>query len=109
MIKIKKNVISLTRGDTLRTIVEINLEDGSPYIPDLGDVITFGLKYTINDTECIFEKNIPIDTMELHIAPEDTKELPYGSYVYDVQIQFAGGDIYTFIPYTKFNITGEVV
>lgn len=109
MVSIKKNIISLTRGDTLRTKVIIKLSDGTVYEPVNGDIITFGLKTTINDTECIIEKNIPIDTMELHLAPEDTKELPYGAYVYDIQIQFNDGDIYTFIPYTKFNITGEVV
>ena len=41
--------------------------------------------------------------------PEDTKNFEFGSYVYDIQIELANGDIYTFIPLSNFNITGEVV
>lgn len=108
-VKISNNVISITRGDTLRTKVTIKKEDGSIYTPVDGDVVTFGLKKTINDENCIVEKIIPNNTMELHLAPEDTKSLEYGEYVYDVQLKFASGDIYTFITYTKFKITGEVV
>lgn len=110
MVIIKDNEISLTRGDTLKVNVSITQGNGvEQYIPLASDVITFGLKKSINDAECLIEKNIPYDTMLLSIEPEDTKSLEFGNYVYDIQIQFANGDVYTFIAEKKFAITGEVV
>jgi hypothetical protein len=46
--------------------------------------------------------------MLLVIYPEDTKELEFGSYVYDIQLTKANGDIDTFITASKFKITAEV-
>lgn len=106
---INDNIISLTRGDSLRSIVTIKNSDGTPYIPSSGDVITFGMKKHFEDTECLIKKNIPITTMELYIEPGDTKDLDFGDYYYDIQIQFSNGDVYTFITFTKFRILREVV
>lgn len=108
-VKISNNVISITRGDSLRTTITIFTDDGNEYTPEDGDVVTFGLKKTINDEECLIEKVIPHDTMELYLSADETKALEYGEYLYDVQIKFAIGDVYTFITYTKFKVTGEVV
>lgn len=110
MVIIRNHEILMTRGDTLKVNVSIKQGNGvGDYIPLSTDVITFGVKKSVNDTEFIIRKNIPYDTMLLYIAPEDTKNLEYGSYVYDMQIEFANGDVYTFIPESKFVITGEVV
>lgn len=108
-VKIKDNVITLTRGDSLIVGVRIKFKNCKHYTPVEGDVVTFGLKKNIKDEECLFTKDIPIDTMILHLDPEDTAGLEYGDYVYDIQIKFANGDVNTFITYTKFKITGEVV
>ena len=45
----------------------------------------------------LINKVIPNDTLELHLEPEDTKKYNFGDYVYDIQITFANGDVYTFI------------
>ena len=44
----------------------------------------------------------------IHIRPEDTKELSFGKYLYDIQLTTADGDIYTVIPPTTFEILKEV-
>lgn len=105
---IKKNKITLTRGDTLKTTIAIKDKDGTPYIPSEGDTILFAVKKSIEDIEPIFSVDIPWDTLLLHIKPEHTKGMDYGTYVYDCSITMANGDIHTFITYTDFILTGEV-
>ena len=45
---------------------------------------------------------------EIKISPDDTKNLDYGQYFYDVQVTMANGDVATVIPPTAFNILEEV-
>lgn len=106
--KVKKNTIFLTRGDTFKAHLTINYPDGTEYTPVEGDSIRFALKEDVEDEECLIWRDIPIDTMLLVIYPEDTKELEFGSYVYDIQLTKANGDVDTFITASKFKITAEV-
>lgn len=97
-VTIKKNIITMTRGDTLRSIVSITDDDGNPYTPAEEDVIRFAMKRSFSDEEPLLVKVIPNDTMELHLLPEDTKNLDQPSeYVYDIQITLSNGDVNTFI------------
>ena len=113
--KIKKNTITLTRGDTLRVFIEL-FRDGEPYTPIEGDSIRFALKHTEKtaggkeyvDTDPLILKNVPIDTMLLELEPSDTKPLDFGTYVYDLEITFADGSVDTFITEATFELTGEV-
>lgn len=52
--------------------------------------------------------DIPIDTMKLAIKPEDTKNLAFGKYVYDIELTKANGEVDTFITKAVFKITEEV-
>lgn len=106
--KVRKNTIFLTRGDTFKAHLTINYPDGSVYTPKEGDSIRFALKENIEDEECLILRDIPIDTMLLVLYPEDTKELEFGTYVYDIQLTKANGDVDTFITASKFKITAEV-
>lgn len=109
------NKIKLTRGDTLRLKVDVQI-DGEPYVPVTGDSVRFALKHpALNaakteylDTTPLIKKDIPIDTMVLELKPEDTKSLGFGKYVYDVQITFADGTVDTFITKETFILTEEV-
>ena len=106
--KVKKNTIYLTRGDTFKAHLTINYPDGTVYTPKDGDSIRFALKENIEDEECLILRDIPIDTMLLILYPEDTKELEFGSYVYDIQLTKANGDVDTFITASKLKLTAEV-
>lgn len=90
--------ISLTRGDTAKIQVSIEIDD-EIYTPQDGDVVRFAMKRNFKDQEpVLIIKDIPTDTMVLHIEPSDTKPLAYKKvYVYDIQITFANGDVRTFI------------
>ncbi len=106
--KVRKNTIFLTRGDTFKARLTINYPDGSVYTPVEGDKVRFALKENVEDEECLILREIPIDTMLLVIYPEDTKELEFGSYVYDIQLTKANGDVDTFITASKLKLTAEV-
>lgn len=116
--EISGNEITLTRGDTLRLIVEI-IKDGAAYTPESGDSVRFALKHSqlvkdklgyqeFIDEEPLVVKSIPIDTMILVLRPEDTKGLGFGKYTYDIEITFADGTVDTFIANEVFRIAPEV-
>ena len=109
--KVNRDTIYLTRGDTFMANLTIHNSDGSIYIPEEGDSIRFALKENIEDEECIIWREIPTDTMLLILYPGDTKDLEYGTYVYDIQLITHVDDIEivdTFITASKFKLTEEV-
>ena len=116
MYKISGTTISLTRGDTLKVNITLTTKDKNPYIPVAADRIRFALKsakMNVNKTEFVdkeplITKDIPYNTMQLKLDPEDTKNLPFGSYKYDLQITFANNEVDTFISNADFIITPEV-
>lgn len=112
---VKKNAITLTRGDTLRVKVGIKYNE-EEYTPQTGDSVRFALKNNIKtpdgteyvDPDPLILKDIPIDTMILQLDPEDTKPLGFKTYVYDIEITFADGTVDTFITNSPFKLTEEV-
>ena len=106
----------MTRGDTLVADVVIKDADGTTVTPNVGDVIKFAVKNTTmkdgggnyKDDEPIIEKTVPLDTMQLVLAPEDTKPLKFGTYVYDMSITDTDGGVATFITTSDFVLTPEV-
>lgn len=106
--KVRNTTIYLTRGDTFKAQITITNPDGTIYTPQEGDQIRFAMKEDVNDEECLIWRNIPIDTMILELDPGDTKELDYGTYVYDIQLTKANGDVDTFITASKLKLTYEV-
>ena len=107
-IKIEGTTITMTRGDTLKVYTIPQYEDGSEYEPEANDTIRFAMKRRFEDTKTLLTKNISIDNFLLHIEPNDTKELKFGHYVYDIQLMAVNGDVYTFVENAKFKLTPEV-
>ena len=109
MYKIKDYEVWLTRGDTFDPVVGMKTMDGTIYTPVEGDVIRFGLKQNIMETECLIEKIVPNDTLVLQLDPEDTKPFQFGDYVYDIELKYASGRVDTFINNQPFHLVAEVV
>lgn len=109
MIKINSGkYIRMTRGDTLRVRIEITDENGNVYIPVEGDKVLFALKKEFDESECIICKEIPTDTLELHLSPDDTHKLEQmGVYLYEISITLNNGYVDTFISGT-LTLLGEV-
>ena len=106
---IRNDQITLTRGDTL--LVTLTITDGNDaYNPMPGDVIRFAMskKYKSKPGyELLLMKPIPTDTLILELLPEDTAELQYGTYNYDIQLTRSDGRVDTFISST-ITLTEEV-
>lgn len=106
--KIKGTTITLTRGDSFIADIQIFQQNGHPYTPSEGDSIRFAMKRNIKEDEVLILKDIPISTMQLILNPEDTKNLEFGNYIYDIQLTKSNGDIDTFITKSTLILTEEV-
>ena len=104
-----KNIV-MTRGDTFaRTL--ILKKNGQTYTPESGDVIRFAMAKTYKGKtgyELLIEKTIDNSTLLWKLDPEDTAELDYGKYVYDLQMTYADGTVETFADKKQFILTEEV-
>lgn len=107
MLKVDKNgIIHLTRGDTAHFIVEIAHNDGV-YEPERGDELTFSVKKSTRAEDFIIQKKFkPAEVLVLN--PEDTKNVGFGRYIYDVQLSKHNGEIYTIVEPTYFYIKEEI-
>ena len=104
MLTIKKNTITLTRGDTARIDLAIS-KDGEPY-DFSSDTVVFSVKTSTSTPEYVFQKQV--NDGVIYIAPSDTESLPYGTYRYDVQVTTQSGDVCTVIPPNNLIIAQEV-
>lgn len=97
-VQVVKNTIIMTRGDTLRTKINIFDKDGNAYYPSDGDKIVFAAKKEYTDAEPCILKEVPCDTCILCLEPSDTKSLEQPcKYNYDIEITKADGTVDTFI------------
>ncbi|MEE3309451.1 hypothetical protein [Sharpea azabuensis] len=108
MYTVNGTTITLTRGDTFRAIITIYDAQGNEYTPESEDVVRFALKRTVEDRTPLILKTIDNETMLLEIEPNDTKQLSFGSYIYDIEITLEDGTVDTFIANAKLNLTVEV-
>lgn len=102
------NNIFLTRGDTGIFTVTLLDDEGQPFVPTEGDSIRFAMakKYGAS-SDVLINKQFPVDTLTLEIEPDDTKHLPFGDYVYDIEYTDSDGHVSTVI-IAKITLTKEV-
>lgn len=105
---VKGKTITLTRGDSFAADIGIVQPNGDPYIPSEGDKVRFAMKKNAKDKEVLILRDIPIETMRLVLYPEDTKDLEFGNYVYDIQLTKSTGEVDTFITKSILVLTEEV-
>lgn len=104
----KDHSIKLTRGDTARFNVSIaSTISGEYYEIQSEDILTMTVKKSVKDELFCFQKTVTGSTL-LHIEPADTKNLTFGKYVYDIQLNKANGDIYTVVEPATFEVLKEV-
>lgn len=105
----RDNAIHLTRGDTARFQIDRakNLASNEDYIFAPEDTVRLTIKKTENSDTILVQKVISGGQL-FHIEPQDTKELKFGSYTYDVELTTAMGDVYTVVGPAEFEITKEV-
>lgn len=92
----EKQNITLTRGDTGIFNISLQNQKGKSYVPQEGDSLRFALSEDYGKEPLII-KNIPINTCTLELEPNDTKNLKFKKYKYDVQFTSAVGRVSTII------------
>lgn len=101
--------ITITRGDSAYINVVVTDSEGHDYVVGPNDVVRAQVRQDATSSNILFETIIPSDTMVWHIKPEDTEGANMGrTYVYDVQLETADGDVFTFIPLSNFTVSKEV-
>lgn len=104
--------IKMTKGDSAIFKIACNVmtDEGSvvPYEPVENDHFIFAMKEQ-DDRRPIIKKEIPKDTMILMLDEEDTKDLDYGTYVWEVSVNNEESGYHdTFIDNKKLVLTYEV-
>lgn len=102
----KSSDIQITRGDNACMQIDIRHQDGSPYERVDGDQLVFTVKKSYKSDYEYLEKSI--DGLALILKPEDTKEMDYGSYWYDVELTTADGAVFTVVGPARFVVREEV-
>lgn len=108
MFAIDGKKITLTRGDSAKITISIYDSVGNPYTPQTGDKVRFALKRNYTSEDALIKKQIPTNTLELELLPSDTESLAFGSYVYDIELTYANGDVDTFISRGMLFLAQEV-
>lgn len=109
MLSIDENgVITLTRGDTAYISVNIQNDVSSePYTVKEDDTLRLTVKKQVTDKNIAFQKVVK-GVSTFIINPEDTKDLAFDKYKYDVELTTATGEVFTVVPPTAFVIDKEV-
>lgn len=110
MLTIKRTNISLTRGDSAYITLSVTDGSGTPIELNENDTIRVQVREEPNGGTLIFEGNLIFDDdgITWYIRPEDTEAREVKVYYWDAQVEFSNGDIFTFIPVSKFTILSEV-
>ena len=88
-------MIVITRGDTVGLIFQRKDADGE-VITTMPSEMYFTVKESWDSEQFIFQKTLSDMTMDIdgtwHIElhPDDTEELPYGTYVFDIEVTAYG-------------------
>lgn len=102
MFKVIGSNIYHTRGDTARLNVTIQYEDGEEVT---GYTAMFSVKKKLKDEEYLFQQEVTDGVIV--ITHDMTKNLPFGDYVYDIEVHTAEGEVQTIGP-AEYHLTADV-
>ena len=109
------NSMEIIRGDTgsFELTVKEKDEEGAevPYVLAEGDIVIFTVKKTTKDAAIVIQKvgtAASESTVLFTIDPEDTEELKYGRYYYDIEFDRYDGYVDTIVPPATFTVREEV-
>ena len=106
MLYVDGTTIRLTRGDTAYLTIPLTANEGV-YEMSSADTLTLSVKKNTRDYEYLLQKVVK-GFNTFHIQPDDTAELSFGKYTYDVQLNVSNGDVFTVIPPSTFEVLAEV-
>lgn len=112
MLKIDKQSIYLTRGDTAEIATTATLDTGDPYEFASGDVVYFRMALKPG-RDVALEKQCTVDVENnkavLYLDPDDTRNMDFKVYRYEFElICHEDGGHYTYIVDQPFEIGKEI-
>lgn len=97
MVNVINGVVYITRGDDADFDVALKFKDGTEYTMQDGDVLTFTVRQTAEQTAAeIF--SVTSETPHIRIPHIITDEIEAGYYSCDLQLTCADGDVQTVFP-----------
>lgn len=103
--------IKMTRGDSESLFVSCVDAENNAFDFEAGDTVYLTVKKNINTDVIELQKVITeFDDggATFTFAPNDTKDMDFGSYVYDIQLTQQDGTITTIVKPSRFILCGEV-
>ena len=102
--------IYLTRGDSGYIDFDLVDEAGNPIVVDENATVRCHVRKAPNGGDLLFDGQIEIvdNKATWPIVPENTKTAALDEYVWDAQIEFSNGDVFTFVPSSDFKLMPEV-
>lgn len=94
MFEIKNNFIKITKGDSAKINVNLCNPDGSPYTMSSGDKLKMSVRKKIDSPKLI---EVESTDKAIRLTPSITSNLIIGQCVYDIELQTAGGDVFTVV------------
>lgn len=103
--------LSMIRGDTESITISIKDTEGELIPLVIGDTVYFTMKKNMNNETKVIQKVITSFTdgsAIIDLLHDDTKNISFGEYYYDVQVTYENGTVRTVLGPDTFTILGEV-
>ena len=108
-------MITIRRGTTNKFVIELVDAEGNAYSIAESDNLIFGVKKNVRQKEYILSKTVnsgDYDELQggyvVSLVPDDTENLEFDDYVYDVGLQKSSGEFYIVCPCDTFTIADTV-
>lgn len=95
MLSIKNNVIKITKGDSATLNIKLSNANGDPYTIRPNDILTMTVVKSVG-SPIIFEKKV-IGDNSIVLNQIDTKKLPVGPCVFDIQLDTEDHETFTVV------------
>ena len=109
-LNIKCKDIYITRGDSAYLAIKVTDKSGNSLNLTENDTINCQVRVDEEAEQVLFTAQLihrEDGSVIWWIRPENTRSLEVAEYVYDIQIELANGDVFTFVPLSKFILLPE--